>query len=316
MVNNVDRAQRVITSEFSLDNAESGLSRLKAVLDSTNAAIHSQLTLDDEQSALARLKRELLTLLEKHSKQNLEFQEEIKVEVGKMAARRSEADLSTRHGIEFETVVCDYLETEAQKKGDVAQRTGNTTGAIRHCKVGDGVIEIGPDNIAAGARIVIEAKEDRSFTLAKARLAIEQARKNRLAAVGLFVFSAKTAPEGLDPIARYGSDVVVVWDAEDAGTTPYLAAGLMLTRALCVQGASDAQAQVADFNSIQEAILEIEKRAKNLGDIEKLATTIRGHGDKIIRQVEIARQSLLRQAETLTDNLDDLKRLCGGSDDE
>jgi len=47
--------------------------------------------------------------------------------------------------------------------------------------------------------------ESDSYDLADAREEIEQARKNRGATAGLFVFSATTAPEGIQPFARYPS---------------------------------------------------------------------------------------------------------------
>jgi hypothetical protein len=64
---------------------------------------------------------------------------------------------------------------------------------------------------------------------------MEIARKNRGAAVGLFIFSSRTAPQGLEPLARYGNDVVIVWDAEKPATDVVLIAGLEVTRALCAR---------------------------------------------------------------------------------
>ena len=69
-----------------------------------------------------------------------------------------------------------------------------TIGAIKHCKKGDLVVELGDDCVAAGARFVIGAKEDKSYTLPIARAELETAKKNRDAGVGVFVFSQKTAP--------------------------------------------------------------------------------------------------------------------------
>ena len=46
--------------------------------------------------------------------------------------------------------------------------------------------------------------------------------------VGVFVFSQRTAPCRwiLESLARYGDNVVVVWDAEDSATDAYLVAAL------------------------------------------------------------------------------------------
>jgi len=45
--------------------------------------------------------------------------------------------------------------------------------------VGDIVVQLGPDQKASGARIVVEAKESGSYTLSKALEELETARKNR-----------------------------------------------------------------------------------------------------------------------------------------
>src|SRR4029077_19939950 len=176
LVQNVDRAQRTITNEFSLDS---------------------------DTSALSRLKRELHDLLAVTEKKNQAFQEEVKVSLARIVTARQEADRSTRHGLVVEDAVCEFLAREAQHAGDIAIPTGHGTGLIKNCKVGDCVIELGPDSAAPGSKIVVEAKEEAGVTLARAREEIETARKNRGADWGLFVFSSKTAPTGLEPFQRY-----------------------------------------------------------------------------------------------------------------
>ena len=91
LVRNVDRAQSTITREFSLDDEGSALSRLAVILRNTQTAIDSNLSLDGDSSSLARLRRELLSILEKHTETNSAFQEEVKVALGKMVARREES---------------------------------------------------------------------------------------------------------------------------------------------------------------------------------------------------------------------------------
>eukprot|EP00461_Guttulinopsis_vulgaris_P007738 UN07788 len=50
----------------------------------------------------------------------------------------------------------------------IVEATGNRTGRIRNCKVGDIVITMGPEHVAYGSKIVIEAKNDQSYTIQKA----------------------------------------------------------------------------------------------------------------------------------------------------
>ena len=307
LVRNVDRAQSTISREFSLDNEGSALSRLTLILQNTRAAIDNNLTLDGEDSSLARLRREMLSILQKHTDTNSVFQEEVKVALGKMMARREEAQRSTQHGLIFEDAVCQFLEYHAQQTGDIATRTGSTTGLIKNCKKGDCVVELGPDTAAPCAKIAVEAKEDADFNLPKARIEIETARKNRDAQVGLFIFSRKTAPAGIDEVFRFGNDVFVVWDPDDASTSLQLKVGLTLARALCIRVEQVNQSQDADFEAIAKAILEIEKQSQFLGEVSTSAESIKKGADSVLERVRKTRNSLERQVEILQARIGDLK---------
>jgi hypothetical protein len=51
-----------------------------------------------------------------------------------VAARKQEADRSTRHGNDFEKAVFWFVQALSQKAGDVAAPAGSTTGLIKRCK--------------------------------------------------------------------------------------------------------------------------------------------------------------------------------------
>jgi hypothetical protein len=311
LVRNVDRAQSTITREFSLDEESSALSRLAVILRNTQSAIDSNLSLDGDSSSLARLRRELLSILEKHTETNSLFQEEVKVALARMMARREESLRSTQHGLVFEDAVCQYLEYHAQQTGDIATRSGHTTGLIKNCKKGDCVVELGPDSAAPAAKIAVEAKEDADFNLPKARVEIESARKNRDAQVGLFIFSNKTAPEGIDEVFRFGNDVFVVWDADCPATNLHMKVGLTLARALCIRAEQLSQSQDEDFEAITKAILEIEKQSQFLGEVSTSAESIKSGADKVLERVRKTRVALERQVEILQAKIGDLKGVCG-----
>jgi hypothetical protein len=211
--------------------------------------------------------------------------------------------------MEFQDAVCEFIMRESQHAGDIAIPTANTTGLIKNCKVGDCVVELGPDSAAPGARIAVEAKEEAGYTLARARDEIETARKNRRADWGLFVFSKKTAPAGLEAFQRYGNDFVVVWNADDTLTDVFLKAGIIAARALCFRNEKHSVAQQCDFEAIEKAILEIEKRAGNLDEVRKSAETIQSASNKILERVRIDRESLEKQVEVLREKVKDLRQL-------
>ncbi len=299
-----------VLKQLTLDEEGSGLSRLIKSVADAQKQITKQFSLDEKASALSRLKGELMEVLHSHEKTNAEFQKDLRSAVDILVARRKEIERSTRHGVEFEDAVWEEVQQEAQKKGDLAERTGSQAGLIRNSKIGDCVVTLGPDSIAPEGKVVVEAKEVSGYDLKKARREIEQARKNRGAQVGLFVFSRKAAPDGIEPLARYGTDVFVTWDPENPAD-PYLRAGLAVARALCIASSKEREAQAVDFQAIVAAILEVEKQAKSLEEVKTWTATIQRTTEKIAGRVGKAQKSLLDQVEVLNDKVTDLKAAIG-----
>ncbi len=303
LVKRVEAAEETITKEFSLDEQGSALSRLSAVVTGAKDAIDANLTLDSDKSSLSRLKRELVTILDRHEAKVELFQANVQTALEAMKAQREEASRSTRHGDDFEDVAAELIQREAQKGCDISSRTGTTVGAIRNCKVGDIVVELGAECAAAGVRFVVEAKENKSYTLAKAREEIDRAKKNREACVGLFVFSEKTKPEGIDSLFRNGDDVFVVWDAERIESDVILRAGLSLAKALCVRQAKEGQAEDGNWDNIDAAILALEQEAKRLTQMKSWTETIQSNSGKILEEVRKMSDGLERQTVVLRDSV-------------
>jgi uncharacterized protein YoxC len=298
---------KTVVGEFSLDDEGSALSRLVQRVERAQQRISSEFSLDEEASALARMRRDLLEVLETHKQASTKFREEVLSTLSAMSARREEARRSTRHGEDFEFEVFEFIQKEAQAGGDVASHVGQTTGRIKNCKVGDCLVELGPESAAAGGRIVIEAKQKESTNLAQALEEIETARKNRDAQVGLYVFSKRSAPAGLEALSRYGNDVVVAWDAEDPVTDVYIAAGLSVARALCTRVIAQRAAQDVDFESIDRAVRAIEKLGAGLEEINSLTQTIENNSRKILGRSRIMREELERQITRLDERIGDLR---------
>jgi len=288
-----------LVGEFSLDDDKSAFSRLSRMLSATSDQIGKNLTLDDDASPLSRLKRELLGTIEQLTKSNVEFQSQVREALAKLDTRKREGARTTRHGVEFEERLGALLGEEAQRLGDLHEATGETTGTIKLCKKGDHVIELGADSAAANARIVWEAKEKQSYSLRAALVEIDEARRNRQAQVGVFVFSRKTAPEGLESLQRHGSDVVVVWDAEDAASDLVVRAAYSLARALAVrERRTDLESQEA-ITEIERAARAIERQIGHLDEVRRWAETVRGHGDKIVDRTSRMAEDLRRDVDLL-----------------
>jgi hypothetical protein len=296
-----------VVKEFSLDQENSALSRLVKKVNAAQETITEQFSLDNDQSSLKRMQTHLETILGAHIKSAADFQEEVKVALTKLVTKREVEARGTQHGATFEDALLEFLAANCQPRGELIDNTTGRVGLIRNCKIGDVVVELGCDSAAAGARIVIEAKEDAGYNLVRAREEIEQARKNRDAQYGIFVFSHRTAPAHTEPLKRIGNDLFVVWDAEDLITDANLKAALEIARALCVRNQNAKEQQAVDFTVIDKSILEIEKRVTNLDEIAKSAETIKSSSGKILERVRIDREALDKQIGVLRECVDDLK---------
>ena len=311
LVEEVTKAKDSIHHQFSLDNPDSALSRMQKQLNTTSEKIDDHLTLDKETSALARLKRELTEMLHKHQETSQKYQEEVKVALAEMRKVREVASRSTEHGKTFEQQAFQFLQRETQAQGDAIAFVGNTPGIVARCKIGDILVELGPDAVAAGAKIVFEVKDEAKFRIDQARTEIVEARKNRDAQVGVFVYSAATAPPGLLPFQRFGDDLIVVWNNDDMQSDIYLQAALLVAKALCTKKTQQRTACAADFSAIEKAIASIEQRSEKLEEIVTWATTIKTNSGKIIDCMDKNREAILAQLVLLREHINDLKSTYG-----
>jgi hypothetical protein len=231
LTSDVKAQVNALIGEFSLDRPDSALSFLVGKVEAAQKLIGRSLTLDDEASPLSRLKRELQSTIDSLVENNTKFQAEVRETLAKLQTHREAAAKSTLHGRTFEEHLGELLDIETRRLNDIRESTGATTGAIPYCKTGDFVTTLGPDSAAPGARIVWEAKSNISYDLAGALRELDQARKNRQAQVGVFVFSKDGAPEGMEPFARYGNDLVILWDPDDAASDLYVKTALSVARA-------------------------------------------------------------------------------------
>lgn len=284
LVRQVEQSRRAIVAEFSPDNEESILFKIGQLLETTNESILGSLTLDDEDSPLSRLKRELVGAVAEMQKNNSVFQTEIREALAAITAKRSEAKRSTRHGDEFHDEAGTFIEHEARRLNDICELTGDVPGVISRCKKGDAVVTLGPESSAPGARMVFEAKNDKSYTLKKALDELATARENREAEFGVFVFARESAPDGLEPISRFGPDIVVVWDAEDTLTDVNLTAAYSIARCIAVEKTKGDTAKTGDRIAIEAAIKSINRSLESLNAIQTMATTVKNNGEKIVKQ--------------------------------
>ncbi|ODA32132.1 hypothetical protein [Planctopirus hydrillae] len=307
LVKRVEAAQAQIADQFSQDNEDSAMSRMARLLETVNGTVKGSLTLDDENSPLSLLRRQLLDVITQIEKSNGQFHTEIRETVAALKARKQEKARSTRHGDDFQEAIGEFVEADARIRGDVFENTTSKVGRIPRAKTGDFVVTMGPDSSAAGGAFVIEAKQEQGYDLKSILTEIGQARTNRDAAVGIFVLSSLAAPEGMEPLARYGNDIVVVWDAEDTMTDVVLNAALSLARGLVTGQSAAIKERAADLSELDKAMQQIAKDASSLGEIITWSTTVESNGNKIRTKAERLKLDLENQVERLDENLGRLR---------
>lgn len=296
-----------VVREFSLDEEGSALSRLVGRVEGAQRQLQQEFSLDQDGSALARMRKEMLGVFRDAEKANEEFRARVLEELSAMRTRREERSRSTGHGFDFEDAVGEWLTPLVTAAGDLHEHTGTKTGSISRSQVGDHVITLGPESAAAGARIVIEAKDKQNYTLAMAQDEIVVARRNRDAQVGLFIFAAASAPSEGPRFLRRGMDVFVVWDHEDPASDVWLEAGLTVARALCVAEHGGTEARQVDLPAALKAVNEVEKQAHALDKIKTSTETIQRSAETILNEVRVRRKHLLREVRNLRSFTDDVK---------
>ncbi len=296
-----------LVGEFSLDKPDSALSRLVKKVETAHDLIGKTLTLDDDGSALARLKREISGTIEALTAKNDQFHVEIREAIARLETQKKSAAASTLHGVTFEERLGHLLAFEAHRLNDVHEPTGSSVGVITHCKIGDFVTQLGSDSAAPGARIVWEAKSNKSYDVPAALGELEQARKNRRAQIGIFVLAKASAPEHMEPFQRHGNNLIVIWDADDPGTNVLVRAALSVARALVIREAQHDSESAEALKNIETAACAIGKHVAELLEMKKMSETVRNNGEKLCQKADSMKANLEKQVSILQEQVLSLK---------
>jgi hypothetical protein len=194
---------------------------------------------DAPDSAMAIMKQTLTTLLHEHSRSQTDalklqqerqerFEKEVRDALVRLESKRTYDQKTPRSGFDFEDAVAEFVTSAVRNAPCLVEVTGKTAGLRTRCKKGDLVLRFAQESVFEGAGVVFEAKRDASYTPQKALEELDTARANRNAGAGVFVMARSHAPDGFPTFARFGSNVLVVWDDSNAAADPYLHAAILL----------------------------------------------------------------------------------------
>jgi hypothetical protein len=256
---------------------------------------------DAANSPMAIMKQTLTTLLKEHSRSQAEalkqqqehqerFEREVRESLVRLEAKRDLDQKTPRGGFDFEDAVVEFVTAAVRGAPCVVEATGNTAGLRTRCKKGDLVTRFTAESAFDGAGVVFEAKRDASYTAQKALEELDTARANRDAGAGVFVMAKSHAVDGFPRFARYGCNVVVIWDEADPTTDAYLHAAILLGLGLATRGKR--VGDQGDIEALRDIEGRIEDEIRRMEKMEKHNEAIRKNSDGIADEIRKAQHQL------------------------
>ena len=175
--------------------------------------------------------------------------------------------------------------------GDVIERTGAVSGDVMRSKKGDFLLTIDPQWChGAELRVVIEAK-NRRLSWRDIRQELDEAKRNRGAAVALAIFSPEHAPAGIAPFdVRYGHIVCVVDPSDPDQTALGAAVRLARLHALTSLTADDDRIDPA---RVLQAIASVKTELDRLRSLKVQLTSIRTTAVDVATGLDQMRDAIL-----------------------
>ena len=115
------------------------------------------------------------------------------------------------------------------------------------------------------------------------------------------------AEKAIDPFGRYGHDLVIVWDADDATSDLYVQVACSVARALAIRQNQEKSETTESVQEIERATRAIEKQLQHLDEFKKWGETVKCNGEKIADRAERMKKELLLEVEALDQEVSALK---------
>jgi hypothetical protein len=306
-----DRQKQLSAALAALDANDEGslLSRLVRETHHARQEVLAAVNPDAPSSPMAILKASLTKLLHEQASTQLDlakrqeerqslFEKEVREALARIETRRTQDQKTTRGGLDFEDTAMSFVRVATQGAPCTFDVTGTTAGVGR-CKKGDAVLRFTTESVFAGAGVVFEAKRDGTYTVQRALNELDAARKNRDAVAAVFVMARSHASDVFPRFARYGSNVLVIWDDQDPATDAWLHAAILLGMGLVTRARTAGDA--GDIAALRDIEARIEGELGRLEKMEKHSDAIRKNVDGIgdeIRKAQKALELLLRKAQS------------------
>jgi hypothetical protein len=271
--------------------------RMQRTFAETLGAVSSILDVGNPTSPLARLEHRLA---ERQDRQHAEVTARIDqvretVSAATAAAQTAVAVAAVQasspaKGRPFEESVGAALEEIAAGLGGSYEATGDTVGALRACRKGDGVLELPSLDGAGGVRIAIEMT-----TTGAARKwgpYLDEAERNREADASIGVVPSANLVPGRAAIAAVAPNRVVVAHDAEGGHALLRAAAVLLS--LRVQRDAVRDHQGLDLTAVDARIADAEQLLGALSEVLKAAAGVKAGAAKVMAGLEGTHEALAR----------------------
>ncbi|MBC8307033.1 MAG: hypothetical protein H8E55_66150 [Pelagibacterales bacterium] len=279
-------------SEFSKhldpDNKESVIYKIektvKSYMQDHSKEILNQFSLDVEDSAISKLKKSIMTEMHNLREYNGQFFTELKAALGFELGKNEEALKGTEKGREFEVSLYEHVAQIGRNFADQTDIVRSIVGSVPYSKKGDYTITLGETSGAPDLNIVVEVKKEHGYRLKDAVKELKEAKKNREANVGIFVFAESCAPVEVGNFLRIGNDFYVTVNDEDLSNPSsiiYFKAAYNILRTIIV---SISRMEKSDKIDIERVKAEIDSSVETVGrmvDLITKARTIKNSSNKI-----------------------------------
>ncbi len=247
--------------------------------------IINEFSLDVDDSAITRLKNSISKEVQTIQKTNENFFADLKEALGIKTGVAKESEKGTEKGREFETALYDRVAELGRQLGDNTENLRAIVGKIPRCKKGDYAITLGETSGAPGRVFVVEVKKEKGYKLKSAIDELKEAKENRNAVAGVFVFAKGYEPPEIGDFHFVGDDFFVTVDEDalmDNEPLLFLESAYKILRSIIVTTFRKEEVKEIDIDQIKREIDSIIELVKTLSEMTKKARTIHSNSEFIV----------------------------------
>jgi hypothetical protein len=280
--------RRLVAELFDEERRDSAIGRMRTLLDGVfggdGSVISRMLDPRRDDSPLHGFRAEIREALEDVSERL------VRLEAAR-DARAEERARGTAKGGDFEDEVEAALGELLAGSGDLVEGTGRVVGDSVCCKKGDSVITIDPSRVhGQTARVAVEAKSGR-YPLDKLCRELDDARRNRGAAVAVGVYRTGNAPAGCAPFTLHGEHVICEFDPVDP-RDPAFAAAIRLARAIALSSARSG-GELLDIAAVRRGLDGIVDQLKVIRSMKAKLSSVSTVTLEVRNALDLLRQGVL-----------------------